>query len=170
MDLLQCFVYIGAIGICSFLFGRLLSNYTKLKDWWIFQCFPFEDDGKIYHKLHIRQWQNKVPDMSKIFPMFMPKKKMESIQVDRLDRMIQETCIAELVHALLCVAGLYCIKLWRGFGGVLISMLNILGNAVFIVIQRYNRPRLVALQQRQMRKTRKNNLGGAVHAHLDSQL
>ncbi len=170
MDLLQCLLYIGIIGVCSFLFGRLLANYTGLKNWWIFQCFSFEDQGKIYHKLHIRQWQNRVPDMSKIFPRFMPKKKMESLKIDHLERMIQETCIAELIHALLCVAGLYCIKLWSGFGGIMMSILNTIGNAVFIVIQRYNRPRLIALHNRQMRKTRKNNLGGAVHAHLDSQL
>ena len=59
--------------------------------------------------------------------------------------MIQETCIAELVHGVLCIAGLYCFQIWPGTGGLLIAALNVLGNLPYIIIQRFNRPRLVRL-------------------------
>lgn len=65
--------------------------------------------------------------------------------------MIQETCIAEWVHGLLIVLGFGCIWIWDGMGGWIISVLYALGNLPYILIQRYNRPRLVKLL-RGMRK------------------
>ena len=57
-----------------------------------------------------------------------------------------ETCVAELTHALLCIAGLALLWLWPGTGGiVLFALYVLLGNIPFILIQRYNRPRLQKL-------------------------
>ena len=70
--------------------------------------------------------------------------------------MIQETCVAELTHVLLSVCGLYALRLWPGAGGVLITAVYILfGNVPFIIIQRYNRPRLQRLEAMQRRKGEK---------------
>ena len=59
--------------------------------------------------------------------------------------MIQETCVAELVHGLLCLSGLACLKLWPGMGGAIITLLNLVVNLAYVAIQRYNRPRLLRL-------------------------
>lgn len=48
--------------------------------------------------------------MSIIFPKLMPPKKMVT---------------TELTHVVLCLTGLYCIKLWPGTGGILLAVLNI---------------------------------------------
>ena len=58
---------------------------------------------------------------------------------------------AECIHLLLPLAGLYCLRLWPGAGGIVVTLLYFLGNLPFVLIQRYNRPRLqrlCALQQR----------------------
>ena len=62
--------------------------------------------------------------------------------------MIRETCVAEFIHVLLCIASLGCLRIWPGFGGFCMAFLYTLGNIPFIMIQRYNRPRLVSLQGR----------------------
>ena len=59
--------------------------------------------------------------------------------------MLQETCVAELIHFLLCIGGLRCLWLWNGVGGVWISLLKILGNLPYIIIQLNNLPRLALL-------------------------
>ena len=66
----------------------------------------------------------------------------------RLPQMLRETCVAELTHWLLCVAGLHCLTLWPSVGGLAVVCLNILGNLPFILIQRYNRPRLARLLEK----------------------
>ena len=62
--------------------------------------------------------------------------------------MIRETCAAELTHLLEAVAGLWCLHLWPGVGGVVMASLCILINLPFILIQRYNRPRFLRLLRR----------------------
>lgn len=150
--MLRCMVFLIEAGICFFLLGRLAPKKWFRADAFPFQAFRFEREGKLYDKLHIRAWQHRVPDMSRILPSMMPAKKLSGDLDERLPRMIQETCVAEMTHVLLCVVGFRCIKLWRGAGGVILSILNALGNLVFVVIQRYNRPRLVRLQTRIARK------------------
>ena len=66
-------------------------------------------------------------------------------------RLLQETCVAETVHWLLILfSPAFVIFMKRGYGAVF-CLLYILGNLPFIVIQRYNRPRLAAIYARQLR-------------------
>ena len=62
--------------------------------------------------------------------------------------LLDETCIAELIHGLLCVAGLHCMDYWPGAGGMIFAVLYLVGNLLFVCIQRHNRPRLVRVYER----------------------
>ena len=75
--------------------------------------------------------------------------------------MIQETCVAEIVHIAVSILGLRCLWMWPGAGGVTVTVIYILLlNLPFILIQRYNRPRLIRLQQKLL--SRKKQKGGFV--------
>ena len=140
-----CVEYLAASGIASFILGRILPKRWFHHNKFPYMQYSFEHGGKIYEKLRIRLWHRKLPDMSRIFPRLMPPKSFGFNEVHRLPEMIQETCVAELIHGLLCFVGLHCISIWQGFGGILVAVLNILGNLLFILVQRYNRPRLLRL-------------------------
>lgn len=156
MNFLNCAVYLAVTGLLFFIAGRMISRTTLPCEGGIFRCFDFEQGGKIYEKLGVRHWQNKVPDMSRILPFFMPKKKLDSDYAQKLPGMIQETCIAELIHLLHALFGLYCIRLWPSFGGIIFALVNIaLFNLPFIVIQRFNRPRLLKIYKRKSQSTKK---------------
>ena len=157
MYALHCIVYIAAIGIFGFVLGRLMP-----KRWFDHTCFPyraaaFERDGQVYEALGIRRWQNRVPDMSRIFPHLMPPKRMTAhLDAQTLLVMIRETCAAEATHTLLMLAGLGVIVIWPCVWGVMLYLVYaIFGNLVFIIIQRYNRPRLVRLYERKRAKRSK---------------
>ncbi len=150
--------YLLFISISSFFIGRMLPykwfNYHKFP----YKSFAFEKEGKIYLKLYINKWQNKVPDMSRIFPQLMPPKKMSDNSLETLDVMIHETCIAEFIHAALCLFALHTLEIWPGLGGILVTSAYILvGNIPFCLIQRYNRPRFIKLMNRlEARKEKKS--------------
>lgn len=149
MNFWKCFWFLIITGVIAFFVGRLLPKKWFCADRFPYRSFRFEQDGRIYDKLHIRKWQNRVLDMSKILPFMMPAKNLTGDFKKRLPRMLQETCVAELIHTLNCFVGLYCLKLYPGVGGVIISILYIiLFNLPFILIQRYNRPRLMRLAKR----------------------
>ena len=126
----------------------------------LFRSFAFEKNGTVYEKLGIRKWQNKVPDISRILPFMMPAKNLSGNYEERLPVMIRETCVAEIVHIAVALLGLPCLWIWPGAGGVTVTAIFILLlNLPFILIQRYNRPRLIRLQQKLLsRKKQKEEL------------
>ena len=137
------------MGIVSFVAGRLLPKKWFKPDCFPYRSFKFEREGRIYDKLNIRKWQNKVPDMSRLLTRCMPAKNLSGDFRRRLPLMLQETCVAEMIHSVLCAAGLLCPVLWPGPGGIIITIIYIVFfNLPFILIQRYNRPRLMNLNRR----------------------
>lgn len=148
-DFWQSVLYLAATGAASFFLGRIVPEALVRPDRFPYKSYRFEKNGDFYKKLNIQHWQNKVPDMSRILPFMMPAKKLGSDYRERLPEMIRETCVAELIHALLCVTGLYAIKLCPGWVGVTVYILYVvIFNLPFILIQRYNRPRLQRLEQK----------------------
>ena len=138
--------------------------------------FPFrprkwEKNGRVYTKLAVDRWKTLVPDMSRLFPD-MVKKQLPAdtgaITAAQAASLVQETCRAEVVHTASCLLGLAFLWLWPGWGGVImLAVWVLLANLPFILIQRYNRPRLVRLaallQKREQRK-------GVSRAHTDPDL
>lgn len=149
---MDCIQYLAVVSFLGFLSGRALPKRIFRADRFPFQSFAFEKNGEIYEKLGIRHWKGRVPDMSRIFPKLIPSKDISENEhlppQERYEMMVQETCIAELVHDLLCLAGLVCIRIWRQTGGVVVSVLYAVGNLIFVMIQRYNRPRFLAILKR----------------------
>lgn len=148
-DFWKCIIYLALAGILGFSLGRLLPKKWFRADRFPYRSFRLEKDGKVYLKLKVRKWQNKIPDMSKILPGLMPPKAISpGYGPEELALMVQETCVAEMIHALLSVAGLFCVRLWEGWGGVILAVLYFAGNLPFIIVQRFNRPRLQKLRAR----------------------
>ena len=154
---LKCACYLAGLGVLSFLLGRLVPkiwfDYARFP----YRAFSFERDGKVYDALGIARWQSRVPDMSRVFPKLMPPKKLSARPDEQtLLVMIRETCAAEATHALLILAGLGLLAIWPGAGGIVLYLIYaIFGNLVFLIIQRYNRPRLVRLYERMCAKRSK---------------
>ena len=148
-EFMRCIIYLAGIGIVSFMLGRIVPKRWFRAESFPYRSFSVEREGRIYEKLKIRKWQSKVPDMSRILPCVMPKKRLIHGFEDTLPRMIQETCVAEWIHSILSVAGLLCLGIWHGPGGIIVtSVYVLLGNVPFILIQRYNRPRLLRMQKK----------------------
>lgn len=146
MKILHCVLFYAVLGIVFFGIGRLLAKLSFSYEKFPFKCYDFENEGLIYKKLGVHRWQNRVPDMSRLCRNIMPAKKFSS----RPDKktvciMINETCVAELIHMLLCIFGLGVLWIWPGWGGAAVWIIYVLCNLPDVVIQRYNRPRLIKL-------------------------
>ncbi len=148
-----CLLYMAVLGVLFFVIGRLLPKRWFHAERFPWRCAPFEQ--KLWKRLHVKQWQARVPDMSRVFRRIMPPKRLTRETFDDLPRMIQETCVAEWTHFTLSLLGLALLSIWPGIGGVCMTALYILlGNLPFIIIQRYNRPRLQKLLIMKQRKNK----------------
>ena len=155
MSLLYAALYIAALGILSHFVGQALPRAHFDPQKFPYRSADWENGGKVYEKLGIKHWKDRLPDMSKIMPD-MVKKKMSAVKSQGMDVLIAETCVAECVHWALILLSLGIFFFWRGAWAVVFWLVyNLLGNLPFIIIQRYNRPRLVMLEQRRKRRAAK---------------
>ena len=148
MGLFKCAAYLAAAGAASFVLGRAGPPAWFREPRGPFRCFPFEQEGRLYERAGVKRWQGKLPDMSRILPGALPPKRVGPDGARDLSEMVRETCVAELAHWALCLAGLPCLWLWPGAGGAVVAAAYAAGNVPFILAQRYNRPRLVRLEEK----------------------
>lgn len=152
MSLHSCCCYLSQASVAIYLVGRVFPRKWISEKAFPFRCFGFEKEGKLYEKLHIKAWKTKLPDasmlMHKLFPKWIPKKRIEGNFRTQIPILIKETCVAESTHFAAILSGFACIPLWRGVGGHIIAWLFALCNLPFILIQRYNRPRLLRVCRR----------------------
>lgn len=148
MKLLGCIVYIAVLGLGSHYLGEALprDKFDPLK--FPFSPFFWEKSGRFYKALHVKKWKKKMPDASKWFSDMVPKRLDSGIKAENVDILIKETCVAEIIHYLLCLGSCGVCLIWKGTPGIVIWIITIAVNLVFVVIQRYNRPHLVKLSER----------------------
>lgn len=163
----KCVLYAAALALLAHPLGQAIPGpFDPEKR--PFRSRKWEQNGRVYTKLAIDKWKKLVPDMSRILPD-MVKKQVTPTAVTAAQAavLVQETCVAEAVHTASSLLGLVCLGLWPGWGGVLVWLVwFLLGNLPFILIQRYNRPRLIRLRALlQRREQRKGS-----HEHPDTDL
>lgn len=101
-----------------------------------FREYKFE--RKLYKAIRVKKWKKFVPTFDK---------KLYSLKENSIDKVIGETCRAEAIHWLCAAASLLpiCFAVWFGtLAAFLITgILGALIDVLFVVVQRYNRPRLI---------------------------
>ena len=113
-----------------------------------FRLYRWEYRGSVYRRyLRIHAWKDHLPEAGKFFSLHpFDKSHLTRFDRDYLARFILETCRAELAHDLPFLFYPLCL-LWNPWPANLIMFLYaVLANVPFILIQRYNRARLLALQ------------------------
>ena len=149
----QCFraIFIGAmIGPVAFFLGQLLPRQNFDYDLPPYSAYKWERGGNIYRLIGIHRWKDAVPDMSRYIRSMVKKKIVIFRDPDYLDALIRETCVAELVHYMLMLLSPIFLIFMSGYPGVIAAAAYCLCNMPFVLIQRYNRPRLVELMERQL--------------------
>lgn len=155
MDFIYALIYILWVSIGVFLMGRIFPRKLIFPDKFPFKSFKFEENGNIYNKLQIRKWKTKLPDASvilhKICPWLIPKKRIESKQ--KISVLIKETCIAEVTHILAAVLGFGTLRICKNIKGWIVATAYLIFNVPFVLIQRFNRPRLIKANNSLLCKT-----------------
>lgn len=144
-------IYLIIIGLLSNPAAKLVDrekiDYNKFP----YRPYSFEQGGKVYEKIGIRHWKGKVPDMSHVLSYLVRKEVRFKSSASDILRQIQETCVAETTHLILILLSLPMLLYWNSRWALLCEAAYILIlNMPFIIIQRYNRPRLIALYQKKL--------------------
>lgn len=124
------------------LIGGVVSMGTAMKkpnytNWW-FKEKSFEK--KLYKLLKVKKWKNHMPT-------YLPE--TFSLEKNSLEDIILSTCGAELTHEWIILASFIPLTFANRFGAfevfLITSILAAGIDTMFVLMQRYNRPRLVKM-------------------------
>jgi len=162
MTSIELFLFNTIFWVLVHFLSGYLSHFipTKFynKDKFLFKKRFWEFDGNLYSSLFlIKRWKDKMPEAGEFFKIHpFSKKHLVSLDKNYLERFSLETCRAEVSHLLpilLCPISFF----WNNTTGIFImSLYAVLANFPFIIIQRYNRIRLVKLLVRLNGRNLKN--------------
>lgn len=113
---------------------------------WFFKEKFFE--RCLYKKINIASWKDKLPEWGK-FLNFEKKNLKKELSIEYIDKFILETYYAEIGHLGIAVFGFACILVnpsSYALMALIFAIVNFLIQIPFILIQRYNRPRLIRLR------------------------
>lgn len=118
----------------------IMKNKADHENAW-FREKAFEK--KLYRLLRVRKWKKYVPTYSP--NTFDTSRKT-------VKEIVGATCQAELVHEIIMVLSLIPIAFIQFLGGawvmIITSVLAMMFDSVFVILQRYNRPKLVRVMER----------------------
>lgn len=132
--------------------SRISTDFLEEKEHW-FALASWERNGHFWQKwTWIRLWKDKVPDSTQLFKRNYDLTSFSMTDEESIKRFILETRRAELTHWLSIVpAPLFFI--WNPpWAGWFMVGYAVVVNAPFILIQRYNRPRLEKIRLRAKRR------------------
>jgi glycosyl-4,4'-diaponeurosporenoate acyltransferase len=113
---------------------------TRLRSW--------EDCGRVYERLAIRRWKDRLPELGAVFRGGVSKRSLPSRESADLARFAAETRRAEIVHwAIPAVTPLFA--LWNPAWLVAaMAVYAVTANLPCLIVQRYNRGRLLRVLAR----------------------
>lgn len=123
------------------------------------KCYTVsKKEKKFLEKIGIKKWKDKVPETGQVCNF--KKDKLVSTDVDYLEKFIVETCYAETIHIAMSLIGFLIFIIWPIkdflYFTLPMSLFNFFINIPSILIQRYNRPRLVSLYKYSLRDVERN--------------
>lgn len=152
---------IGAWHFVFFLACVKLPNSTFAPTKERFAPKTWEHGGRWYRdKLKIQLWKDKVPQH--IGKDGFSKEHLKDVSVEYLDEFVMETCRGEWMHLKNCICAVITLMINPLLVGIVFSLLILLANLPFAIIQRYNRFRLLVLRKKILRDSRE--LGQTVTA------
>jgi len=116
---------------------------------WLFRTREWEQGGAVYQALlRIRKWKSLLPSGGRALGAGFSLAHVESRERGYLQRWAAESCRAELTHWL-AMAPTALFVLWNPPVGLVANVVYaIAANVPCILVQRYNRPRVLAILER----------------------
>jgi glycosyl-4,4'-diaponeurosporenoate acyltransferase len=146
-------VLVDAICVLCVRYNPFDSVYNPDKK--MYKTFKWE--SKFYSKIKILSWKDKIPELG--FLAGFVKTKVVSDDPSYLYKFAKETVYAEVMHIISALVGFVIIlippyELMFNFAFP-IAFINFILNILPIFVQRYNRPRLLRMYYREMKRKKK---------------
>ena len=138
-----CFYHFAMRLIVGYLLNRIMHNKANYTKGW-YQLRPFEIP--IYKALQVKKWKSNMPTYDP--SAFDPK-------LHTWEEIAQAMCQAELVHEIIILLSFLPLLAAIPFGAFPVFLITSLSAALydlsFVIMQRYNRPRIINILRKNAR-------------------
>lgn len=143
-----------AMNIAIFIFFSLIITFIRLPDRFynyktgIYKERRWEKSGKFYQAVFkVKRWKKHIPELADFIKFIFPKKFIKEFTDEFLSKYLLESCKAEFVHW----CNIFSSTIFLIYEGLsaftYMFIIAILLNTPFIIIQRYNRPRIISIMK-----------------------
>lgn len=117
-----------------------------------------KNERKFYERIGIRKWKDKIPEAGQLFANFAKTEIADTNNNEYVYKFMSETIYAEIMHWLSALFSFLIIFIDLRLAltvGLPLVIGNMILNLMPVLVQRYNRPKLMVLYQRneRMKKT-----------------
>lgn len=119
-----------------------------------------KNERKFYEKIGIRKWKDRIPEAGQLFVNFSKTEVADMTNNEYVEKFMSETVYAELMHGLSVIFSFLIIFIDLRLAltvGLPLVIGNMILNLMPVLVQRYNRPKLMVLYQRNERMKNKEN-------------
>ena len=128
--------------------GRIIPPLVRNVSWQHRWFQPQKWESVLYSRLQVKNWKGRLPT-------YDPGQ--FDLWDNTLEQVIQNTCGAEVVHEVIILCSFVPLLFALVFGAfpvfLLTSLAAALYDSIFVIAQRYNRPRLVRILEKRSPKT-----------------
>ena len=141
--LIDAGVWASWSALCGYVAHRIPASRLA-RDRGLLRIRGFEAGGRFYERwLRIKWWKDRLPEAGSLFRGGLSKRRLPHHDREGLERFAVETRRAELTHWAILAATPWFL-LWNPWWlGLAMAGYGIVGNVPCLVIQRYNRARLL---------------------------
>ena len=145
---------LGALAwaVLSFVVGyacHRLPRRALARDRFVLRLSRRERDTRFYERrAHIRAWKDRLPEAGGFFAGGVSKRALGTRSPEVLERFVAETRRAEIVHSLLLMCWPLFLVWCEPLMAVAMAVYSVVANVPCLVIQRYNRVRLLRVLKR----------------------
>ncbi len=118
-------------------------------------------EQKFYIAIGVRVWKDRIPELGKTLANFDKRTIDNPNDNEYIYKFLQETLYAELMHSFSALLGTLIIFINLQLALLValpLVILNQIINILPVIVQRYNRPKLIMLYRRNERKIEKNKI------------
>ena len=140
---LNLFIFFLLSALITYLSNRLPESFYSVKGR-LLRERPWENGGRIYQKLFkVKQWKKFLPELSDFVKSVFPKKEIKEFTKVYMKKYIFESCKSEMTHWGIIFSSLLFFFWCESGTAFLMITIAITLNLPYIIIQRYNRPRIM---------------------------
>ena len=152
VDILAWFLFHMGISLTML---KVSDHFFIVHESW-FRTFKWEENGMIWQKIfRIQSWKKFLPDGSIFFKSAYNKTNMSDAYLSTLKKFLLEMRRAELTHWISMIPAIFFFIWNPPLIGWIMVIYAILMNAPFIIVQRYNRPRLQKIYLKKQERERR---------------